>query len=86
MVKIKVNKTELMRWFKKGWAYTGLATIVGVISSRVGVNAFYTLLQENPGIAITSLITLGVLSIIWGVLVYPIISGFLIEFINKRVR
>jgi hypothetical protein len=83
---IKINKNNLIRWFKKGWFYSILTTIIGYLTATLGLKSGLKYMLETGTFNLTSLITLGILAIVWGFLVYPVISGWMVEFTNKKVK
>ena len=84
-----VEQRDFIRWFKQGWVFIIITTILGLIISHFGVNSITAIaatLISNPAGALSGLIALGILGLLWGLLVFPIVSGWLIEWIRKKIR
>lgn len=88
-MKLKIEQRDLVRWFKKGWVYVAIVTFINLLTVNFGMASFHGLLDQfaaNPTGAISGIVAIGILSLIWAIIVFPVISGFLIEEIDKRIR
>ena len=87
---MKFEQRDFIRWFKKGWVLLISQLLMGMLlAGFFGLSSFRDLADAvvaNPAGALTSLIAIGLFSLAWGLFLYPIINGFLIEEIDKRIR
>lgn len=85
-----MEQRDLIRWFKKGWAYIIVGAVVNwFVTAIMGVTSFQVLVDmitTNPTGAITGIIALGILTLLYALAIFPIFSGWLIEEIDRRIR
>lgn len=84
-----IEKRDLVRWFKKGWVYIIITTIITLIVSNFGITSAQGLMNQlaaNPTGAITGLLAVGLLGLAWALVAFPLISGWLVEEVDKRIR
>lgn len=84
-----IEQRDLIRWFKKGWVYVIITTILAFLIGKLGISTAQIMIDQiisNPGGAFTGLIAVGIIGLIWTILAFPIVSGWLIEEIDKRIR
>lgn len=84
-----MEQRDIIRWFKKGWVYTIATVIIGVLANiflkLLSIQAIIDRVIANPA-DFGALLAIGILSLLWGLVLFPIIGGFLIEEIDKRIR
>ena len=81
-----IKTKELFRWFKKGWGYSILIFLFSLITNVIGMKSIQSLLENIKTININLLLTAGVFVLVWGFVVVPVVSGFIIEFVNKKIK
>ncbi len=86
---MKLEQRDLLRWFKKGWAMALSMVLLSFISnSFIGASwsGFVAQIAANPTGAVGALIGLTIIAAIWVLALAPVIIGWLVEFIDRKIR
>ncbi len=86
---MNIEKRDLVRWFKKGWVFVILTTVVNLLITNFGVASFNGLIDQiatNPTGALSGILAIGLISLVWAFLAFPLIAGWLIEEVDRRIR
>lgn len=86
---MRIEKRDLIRWFKQGWVFVILTTVINLVITNFGVASVNGLIDQitaNPTGALSGLLAIGLIGLVWALIAFPIIAGWLIEEIAKRVK
>lgn len=84
----KINKKNITRWFKKGWAYSIVMAVVsfGVTLLTNTTVARLTDVVSTEGISWKDLFAFGLMAMAFGFVILPTVSGYFMEWINKKIK
>lgn len=84
------EQRDLIRWFKKGFVYILLFTLISVLANQfLSLCDIYPILEQvigDPMVEIKNIFDCGLVSSIWAFLVLPIIGGYLLEKVDNKIR
>lgn len=84
-----IEVRDLIRWFKKGFVFISVFTVISVLANRfLSLSGIIPLLEEvmnNPA-GIKDIITGEVQALVWALVALPIIGGYLLEQVDRRIR
>lgn len=80
---------DMIRWFKKGWVLVLAVMVVNFLAGLFKLTTLSKLVETiamNPAGAVTAILATALLSLLFMLVLYPLIIGWLIEEIDRKVR